>query len=73
MNTVFTFLDSMKELIVVWIGFAAFALLYLYLSIPHIDTVLSQDIPSDMICTENWLKVYGCKRKEDLMFAHRYN
>jgi hypothetical protein len=73
MNTLFTFLDNVKELAVVWIAFAAFGLLYLYLSIPNFDTVLSQDIPINLICEENWLEVYHCVRKEDLLFAHRYN
>lgn len=73
MTTVLAFLNNSKELIAYMAGAAAVGLLVLYISIPNLDTVLSQDIPSDLICVENWLGVYGCKRKEDLLFAHRYN
>ena len=77
MTIVFDFLKTFKEEITFVLFFTtggiAAGLLFIYLSIPHIDTVLSQDIPSDMICYENWVGRIGCVRKEDLMFAHRYN
>ena len=71
--TVLAFLNSLKEPFAYIAGGVTVGLVYLYLSIPYIDTVSSQDIPSNMVCHEDWIGVYVCQRKEDLMFAHRYN
>ena len=72
MNTLLTYLNNSKELIAYIAGSAAIGSIALYLLIPSFDTVLSQDIPQNLICEKNWLEVYHCAAKEDLLFAHRY-
>ena len=72
MNTLLTYLNHSKELIACITGSAAFSIVVLYMWIPTIDVVASQDLAQDLVCVENWIGTMTCKSRDDLMFAHRY-
>ena len=72
MNTLLTYLNNSKELIAYIAGSAAFSLVFLYMWIPTVDIVASQDLAQDLVCVENWIGTMTCKSRDDLMFAHRY-